>query len=81
MMSPNKENSVIFSTKIGFKVVFKANCLTLKGIIQYFKHKTDQYCHKKTLTGLLLLCANLTVYEGSNNTSGISCFYSEKWVG
>ena len=81
MMSPNTENSVIFSTKIGLKVVFKANFLTWKGIIQHFKHKTKQYCHIKTLTGFVLLCANLTVYEGSNNTLGISCFYSEKWVG
>ena len=81
MMSPFEQNSVIFSTEIGLKVVFKAYCLIWKETIHYLRHKTKQYCHKKTSNWFILMCANLTVYGSSNKTSGISGFYSEKWVG
>ena len=81
MMSPNKKNLVIFSTEIGLEVVFQANCLIWKEIIQYLRHKTKQYCHKKTLIWFVLMGANLSVYGSLNKTSGISGFYSEKWVG
>ena len=53
MMSLDKQSSVIFSTEICLKVVFEANCLAWKGIIQYLRHKTKQYCHQKTFIGFV----------------------------
>ena len=60
--SPNKQNSMIFRTEIGLKVIFGANCSTCIEIVQYLRPKTKQYCHTKTLIGFVLLCTRLTVY-------------------
>ena len=50
-------------------------------MMQNLRHKTEQHCHKKTLIECGLLCANLTVCEDSNKTSGISGFYMKSGWG
>ena len=48
MVSPNKQNLVIFRTEIGLKVIFWAKCFSGRDIKQYSKRKTKQYSHTKT---------------------------------
>ena len=81
MTSPNKQNSMTFRTEIGLKWIIRAKCFTCKGIVQYLRHKTKQYCHKKTFICLVLLCARSAVYESFTKIPGISGLNSEKWVG
>ena len=53
MVSPNKQNAMTFHTEIGLKVIFKVNCFTCKGIVQYLRHKTKQYCHTNIFIGFI----------------------------
>ena len=79
--SPNKQNSMIFRTEIGLKVIFGANCSTCIEIVQYLRPKTKQYCHTKTLIGFVLLCTRLTVYGSQKKKKSFGGFYREKLVG